>query len=198
MKGDDSMARPSKPVSVLKKEKASHRTSAELKSREKQEKASLSGCLIREFAETKKNSKAHTEFNRVVELLSDIEKNDAVYETVINRYCVMLAECTELQNLRTDMSKMIKEMKKLFKENVLSALDVEVKANYSLDFADKLTKLTYKLLDIDKQIQTKRTMLLSIEKECGMTIAASLRMVDKKPEEKKSALLTVLSGGGNG
>ena len=51
------------------------------------------------------------------------------------------------------------------------------------------------LLNLDKQVQTKRKMLMDIEKENVMTIAASLRSIPKKTEKKKNPLLEALSGG---
>ena len=51
------------------------------------------------------------------------------------------------------------------------------------------------LVSMDKQIQTKRKMLLDMEKENVMTIASALRSIPKKPESKKNALKEVLSGG---
>ena len=51
------------------------------------------------------------------------------------------------------------------------------------------------LMAIDKQIQTKRKMLMDIEKENVMTIASSLRSVPKKVDAKKNALKEALTGG---
>ena len=195
MKGSDSMARPSKPVSVIKSEKVAHRTNSELKAREQAEKAMLSGDLISEFYEVKSNRKAHIEFQRVIMVLDKIEKNDKMYETIVNRYCMLLAECYELNKLRTDTSKAVKEMKKQFSERVLSEIDADKKADYALSFADKMYKLSGLLLKYDSEIDKKRSMMLAIEKEMGMTMAAMLRTIPKKEEKKESAWSKVLGGG---
>ena len=50
------------------------------------------------------------------------------------------------------------------------------------------------LMSMDKQIQTKRKMLLDMEKENVMTIASSLRSIPKKVEKKKNALMEALGG----
>ena len=42
--------------------------------------------------EVKKNKIANKEFKRINELLKKIEKNDAIYEAVINRYCLIYIE----------------------------------------------------------------------------------------------------------
>ena len=188
------MARPSKPVSVIKQEKKAHRTNKELISRERSEKAMMSGDKIGKFPEVRENRKASMEFDRVVEILESIDKNDKMYETVINRYCLMLAECIEMQKLRKEVEKSIKDMKKMFKENILSEADSGQKADLSLKFADKMCKLSNTLIKYDAEIEKKRSMLLAIEKESGMTMAAMLRTIPKQPEQQKNPLLEVLGG----
>ena len=51
------------------------------------------------------------------------------------------------------------------------------------------------LISLDKQVQTKRKMLLDIEKENIMTIASALRSVPKKTEKKENPLLAALNNG---
>ena len=51
------------------------------------------------------------------------------------------------------------------------------------------------MIALDKQVQTKRKMLLDIEKENIMTIASSLRSVPKKTDKKKNPLMEALAGG---
>ena len=53
-----------------------------------------------------------------------------------------------------------------------------------------------RLVDLDRQVQGKRKMLLEIEKENIMTIASALRNIPKKAEEEEDPLLRVLKGGG--
>ncbi|MFR4564246.1 MAG: hypothetical protein ACLT5O_06865, partial [Anaerotignum sp.] len=51
------------------------------------------------------------------------------------------------------------------------------------------------IIDLDKQVQAKRKMLMDIEKENIMTIASALRNVPKKEETPTNPLLEVLKGG---
>ena len=96
------MPTPAKPVSVLEAEGKSHRTKAELEKRREGENALATGTSLKERPEVKKNEIAHKEFLRLNKLLKSIEKNDAIYEAVINRYCILHAECQDFQNRRND------------------------------------------------------------------------------------------------
>ena len=87
------MARPAKTIGNT----TGHRTNAEKAQREAAEKAAMTGIAIRERPEVKKNKAAHGEFLRIVGLLKAAGKDDALIETVINRYCMLLAECASLK-----------------------------------------------------------------------------------------------------
>lgn len=161
----------------------------ELAARKAAEAALQTGSALRERPETKKNAVAHAEFVRLNKLLSGIEKNDAIYEAVINRYCMMLAECVDLQDKREEVYRTASKLR--------DQLDLVGENCNIKDFneAAKNIQLIYKtLVDIDKQIDSKRRMLLAIEKENIMTMASALRSVPKKPETKESPLLKALSG----
>lgn len=188
------MPTPPKPFTVLKNEKKSHRTKAELKQREQGEKALATGVALRERPEVKNNPVAHKEFSRLNKLLKSIEKNDAIYETVINRYCIMYAECDELSERREFFFGLIKELKLTFKE-IAEELDPGEKADRLIEFTREIAKLTNGMMNIDKILQTKRKMLLDMEKENIMTIAAALRSIPKKEEKFKNKLLEALNGG---
>ena len=192
------MPTPPKPFSVLKSEGKSHRTKKELKVREQGEKALSTGTALKERQEVKKNKIAHKEFKRINELLSSIEKNDAIYEAVINRYCLIYAECMDLEDKRESMYSLIEELKEQF-ENSKEYLENEELAKETRKFANAITDLTKCMLELDKQVQQKRKMLLDIEKENVMTIAAALRVIPKKPENDsaKETILKVLSGNGD-
>jgi len=69
----------------------------------------------------------------------------------------------------------------------------ELKKEYK---ADKLDSVTYfklvtdmqkSFVNLDKQIQSKRNMMLAIEKENLMTIASALRSIPKTVEKKTKA-----------
>ena len=53
-----------------------------------------------------------------------------------------------------------------------------------------------RLVDLDRQVQGKRKMLLEVEKENVMTIASALRNIPKKAEEGEDPLIRALKGGG--
>lgn len=94
------MGRPAKPVSVLKQEGVSHRTQAELEHREQEEKKLLTGIPIKKENAVSQNKIANTEFNRIRKLMQAIDKDDALYQAVINRYAKITAEAAELEELR--------------------------------------------------------------------------------------------------
>lgn len=176
------MPTPTKPASVLKYEKKSHRTKQEMRQREKAEEDLLTGKKLKESQEVKNNELAHREFLRIKKLLAGIGKNDDLYSGVINRYCMISAECREFEEKRESIYRRQEELEKRSDE-------------MEIDEYIKLQNETSKmLLSFDRQIQAKRKMLFDIEKENVMTIASALRSVPKKPEKKKNALREALSG----
>lgn len=188
------MPTPPKPFKVLTSEKKSHRTKAELKKREEGEKSLSTEIELKERKEVKQNKVAHKEFKRIQKLLKNIDKNDAIYEAVINRYCLLQAECYDLEERREEFYKLIFELKaemKLATDGMdLSEEIVECK----LEYAKAISKMMSSMLSIDKQISTKRKMLLDIEKENVMTIASALRSIPKKEDKDDNPLLRVLRG----
>lgn len=179
------MPTPTKPFSVLTTEKKSHRTKAELKLREQGEKSLSTEFKIKERKEVKKNSLAHKEFVRVNKLLKNIDKNDALYENCINRYAMLIAECSEFEEKR---EKFYRDLDNLMLEYSQDE-DFTMKEYYSL-----VNGMQKNIIELDKQIQAKRKMMLDIEKENIMTIASALRSIPKKPEEKENPLLKALRG----
>lgn len=187
-----------KPFKVLISEKKSHRTKAELKMREEGEKSLSAGIELKERKEVRKNKIAHKEFKRIIQLLENIDKNDAIYEAVINRYCLLQAECFDLEERREEcynlISKLREEENKLIEE-LKERNDTEGLLDYKLEYAKALAKMTKSMLSIDKQVQVKRKMLLDIEKENVMTIASTLRSIPKKEDkDADNPLLKVLRG----
>lgn len=174
------MARPSKTVDVLSSEGKSHRTKAEMKHREEAEKLLSSGERLRERREVKENPVAHREFLRVNKLLVALGKNDALYEPIINRYCILQAECADFEQKR-----------ELFTSNLAELMDnpdIDSEARYRL--AAQMQKT---IIDVDKQVQTKRKMLFDIEKECAMTISAAMRSIPKTPLKQENPLKGLLA-----
>lgn len=179
------MPTPPKPFKVLSNEKKSHRTKAELKARQEGEESLSTDTSIKERIEVRENKFAHKEFKRIVKLLEKIDKNDAIYEVVINRYCLLQAECLEFEEKR---EKFFDDMIKL-DEQYEEDDDFSLKEYYSL-----INNMQKHIVDLDKQIQAKRKMLLDIEKENVMTIASALRSIPKKAENDDNPLLKVLRG----
>lgn len=192
------MPTPTKPFKVLISEKKSHRTNAELKIREEGEKSLSTEIELKERKKVKQNKVAHKEFKRIEKLLKNIDKNDAIYEAVINRYCLLQAECFDLEERREEcynlISKLREEEKKLIEE-LKDRENIDKLLDYKLEYAKSLAKMMSSMSTIDKQIQAKRKMLLDIEKENVMTIASALRCVPKKEnKEADNPLLKVLRG----
>lgn len=189
------MPTPAKPFKVLTTENKSHRTKAELKMREEGEKALSTEIELKERKEVKQNKVAHKEFKRIEKLLKNISKNDAIYEAVINRYCLLQAECFDLEERREEFYKLIFDLKAEM-TSVTDKMDYDEDiATYKLEYAKAIAKITNSMMAIDKQIASKRKMLLDIEKENVMTIASALRSIPKKEDKaSENPLLKVLRG----
>lgn len=180
------MPTPTKPFSVLKSEGKSHRTKAELKVREQGEKALQTSQKIKPKKEVKKNKIAYKEFKRIVSLLDNIDKSDALYENVINRYAMLYAECYEFEEKR---ERFYNELNKLDEDYALDPDGMTIKEYY-----DTVSNIQKNILDLDKQLQNKRKMMLDIEKENIMTIASQLRTIPKSVGPAENPLLKVLRG----
>ena len=179
--------RPSKPVAVIMAEGKSHRTKAELEARKKGEAAFATGVALQEKAETANNLVAHREFLRVTELLTNIGKCDALYENIINRYCLIYAECNSFEEKR---EKFYKDLWQMEEEKDQGKFGDDVQAFYKLR-----NEMQKNIINLDKQVQAKRKMLMDIEKESIMTLAAAMRSVPKTQENDANPLLAVLGGG---
>ncbi len=181
------MSRPPKPFSVISSEGKSHRTKAEMEAREKGEAAFATGETLKEKPETKENITAHKEFLRLKKLFMNIDKWDAIYENIINRYCMIYAECKDFEEKRERFYRDLWEMENDKNEG---RFDERLTTYYKLK-----NQIQKNILDLDKQVQAKRKMMMDIEKESIMTIAAALRSVPKKEEKAANPLLEALNGG---
>lgn len=182
------MPTPPKPFTVLKNEKKSHRTQAELNQRKHGEEALATGVALKARPEVKNNPVARKEFKRINDLLKTIGKNDAIYEAVINRYCILIAECNDFEDKRESFYKDLQELMN-DKDKLVEDEEMSMTSYYKMKH-----NMQTSIINLDKQIQSKRKMLLDIEKENIMTIAAALRSIPKKEEPKKNALLEALNG----
>jgi predicted nuclease with TOPRIM domain len=183
------MPTPPKPFTVLTNEKKSHRTKSELNQRKQGEEALSTGVALRERSEVRNNQIAHKEFKRLNDLLKNIGKNDAIYETIINRYCIMVSECVDMETKR---EKIYEQAQRL--EQKLEELGQDAEFNELRAITNDIACIYGTMINIDKQIQSKRKMLLDIEKENIMTIAAALRSIPKTPEKKSNSLKEILNG----
>lgn len=184
------MARPSKSTAVLSDEGRSHRTKAEMQQRADAEKALVTGKKLTERREVKENPIAHREFQRVAKLLAAIKKNDALYEPIINRYCLLQAECADLTEMRDAFRGAREELQEEYRAG---GIGEETPGGLSpSQYYRLLATMQGNVLALDKQIQSKRKMIFDIEKECAMTISAAMRSIPKKPEQEKNPLLGIL------
>lgn len=179
------MPTPPKPFRVLSNEKKSHLTKAQLKLREEGEQSLSTDSTIKERPEVKDNKFAHKEFKRIIKLLETIDKNDAIYEVVINRYCLLQAECHEFEEKREKFYKDFERLEQEYNENDCFTAQ---------EYFTLVNNIQKHIIDLDKQVQAKRKMLLDIEKENVMTIASALRSIPKKVEKDDNPLLKVLRG----
>ena len=186
------MPTPPKPYTVLKNEKRSHRTKSELSARKQGEEELMTSEILKERKEVRENKTAHKEFLRIEKLLKNIGKNDAIYEAVINRYCMLQAECKETEELRATYEEIIQEIRAAIPE--LSKEDTDRYVMELAEIAKSLAGISAQITACDKILGTKRKMLLDIEKENVMTIAAALRSIPKKTAPEKHPLLQALEG----
>ena len=169
--------RPPKSHLQLITEGKSHRTKAELATREKAEKSLLTGASMKEWLDIRANPVAHKEFARLRKLLKAIGKDDALHEGIINRYCLLLAESKEFDGLKGRLLKDIENLVDHYRDGEMEFLE----------FIDRKSQLQGQLMACDKKIMDKRKMMLSIEKENLLTIASALRAIPKKPADNKSS-----------
>lgn len=187
------MARPAKPAEVIKQEKKSHRTKAELSLRDEGEKALLSHKELFERPEVRNDKTAHTEFLRVSKLMKAIGKNDALYSSGINTYCLLYSEISEL-NRQIMMLDQTGDMLRETFEAMVDEPESRIEPEQIIQFEKSFTRLISQRLNISSMIDKKRKMMLDIDKENVMTISAALRSIPKQPEKKENALLAALMG----
>ena len=178
------MSRPPKPVAVLKSENKSHRTKAELAVREAAEKANLTGVRLQEEPQTRADKEAHKHWLRITKRLRAIDHDDDLYGPTINRYCRLLSEENSFLQMRDILVADIislEEQKGTYIEND----DIAT-------YFKQLIQLQNNMMALDRQVQTKRKMLLDIEKESVLTVASSLRSIPKTPEKTTDPLAAAL------
>lgn len=170
------MPTPRKPVKLMTK----HLDKETEQLREEAEESLLSGERWREYPEVKNNSTAHRFFKRIADLYSRIEKDDALTEPIINRYCTIQAECYDFEKKR-----------EMFQGNLESLID-----NNELDAQSKFkleADMQKSIIGVDNALMAKRRMLLEIERETLMTLKAQLASIPKpQKDEPKQNKFTVI------
>lgn len=174
------MARPSKPTSVIKNEKKSHRTKAEIEAREKAESALSTGESLKERTEVKHNKIAHKEFSRLKRLLSKIGKNDALIEAVINRYSLLYADYLVAEG---DWKACINDIESLRERWTKEQNHEEPQTLSAETYFDQLLKLQQASEKSYKKLKDIRSELFAIEKENCMTVSSQLRSIPKGPDK---------------
>jgi len=165
------MPRPSKPLALVE----GHRTKAEIKARAEAESSLATGEAWKEWPEVKSNPVAHNLFKRLTKLFQKIEKNDALSEPIINRYCLLQAECAVFEE----------DAKRL-----RGRLDELEDRKDELEFAEYMNlavAIQKQIISNDSNLQKRRKMLLDIERETCMTLKAQLASIPKKPQEQPVA-----------
>ncbi len=121
------MARPAKPVTVLKAEQKTHKTKRELASRSREERAMLTGTAMVEDPDTAADPVAHEKFMETVELFEALEKADRVYSDIVNRYAQLYSiwrtqkrNYAETGDGYNDMMKTHDAMFKIERENCMT------------------------------------------------------------------------------
>lgn len=173
------MPKGSKSAAVIASESKSHRTKAEIAARLEAEQSLSTGVKMKERPEVKENPIAHQEFLRLYKLLEKIGKNDAIHEPVINRYCMLQAECLAFEEKRENFYARIQDVEE-------SEMDSGEK--YKI-----ICNMQKTIIDLDKQVMAKRRMLFDIERENAMTIAAALRSIPKKASTGENPLAAALN-----
>ena len=179
------MGRPSKPAAVIEAEGKSHRTKAELAARKAAEDAVLSHEPLFERTEVRRNKLAHAEFKRVAKLMDAIGKNDALYSSGLNTYCLLYAEIAEMEEEKGYVQRLIDDISDAIKK--INDADALVQLSKTVD------KLIAKKISIGTTIDQKRRLMLAIDKENVMTVSAALRSIPKTPEKEVNPILAALS-----
>lgn len=171
------MPTPRKPIELMTK----HLDKETKKTRAFAEEELLTGESWREYPEVRNNAIANKFFKRLTDLYSRIDKNDAMTEPIINRYCIIQAECYDFEAKREQ-----------FSANLDSLID-----NDTLEDKDKFkleVEMQKTILGVDSAIQAKRKMLLDIEREMLLTLKGQLASIPKKKEEKPKNKFSAFGG----
>ena len=188
------MARPSKSVVLVE----GHRTKDELKVRREAENAMLTGIPIKMQFTRKEHKIAAKEFKRIKNLLSKIKKDDDIYGEIINTYCLLVEESKQIYDVREEFIRSKEELQADYQAGKTG--NPEKDGMKATEYYRLLAKLSQSIINCDKQLMSKRKMILDISKENLMTAQSVLRSIPKKPDEKEktgmAAFMEHRAGGG--
>jgi phage terminase small subunit len=172
-----------------------HRTKDELSQRRDAEKAAMTGKKMKIAAETKSDPVAHEEWKRIVRLMTTLNKNDDIFSAVMNRYCQLFGEIQACIVQKSEVQRLLKKTEEIF-DAAMDTYSGDDAAQQIIQFTKQINSLLKQLSALDARIMSKRRMRMDIEKENGMTVAASLRTLPKAATAPKSEnpLLGVLAG----
>ena len=118
--------------------------------------------------------------------MSAIGKNDALYSSGLNTYCLLYSEISEMEREKQALSVLVKRLSDKVEELA--------EAEEIIEATKAVTKLISQKITLGSAIDKKRSMMLAIDKENVMTVSAALRSIPKAPEKKENALLAALRG----
>ena len=154
--------RPPKALGLV----TGHLTNAQKEARAAAEKSMSTGKPMKKWPKTKENPLANKLFGKLAAAYTAIGMNDAMHEAVINRYCIITAECEALETRQ-------------------EAQQEALRAAQENQDAEKTAQMESAIAKIDAALNVRRNMLLAIERENLLTIASKLRAVPKKPQESE-------------
>ncbi len=144
--------RPPKPAAIIQLEGISHRTKSEMNQRIDGEAALMTHRRMEIWPEVKANKLAREEFERVSELLAVIDKDDALQEGVVNRYCLLRAECVDFEKKREIFLRSLAELRKEYN------VDLDIKKNIGKRYARQDEIGTPYCFTIDNETITDKTV----------------------------------------
>ncbi len=97
---------------------------------------------------------------------------------------MLQAECKDFEEKRESFYRDIQELAE-DKDKLIN--EISLSTYYRMK-----NNMQKQIIALDKQVQAKRKMLLDIEKENVMTIAAALRSIPKEAKTEENPLLKVL------
>ena len=159
-----------------------HRTKREIAMREEGEAALKSSEPFEMWSRTKSKAKSKAHFEKIRKAFENIGEGDVMYEAVLNRYCIIIAECDDLESRIVALKKTIQRLEATWEK---MSTQEEPETKDFLAYVKSLAALNKELNGMDAALGAKRNALLQIEKENIMTVLAKLRAVPKEPKKSE-------------